>query len=222
MTNPCTVALEILGMLIGMGGWFCSLAATIMPKWLLLSTELMVLVSFEQGLWESCVFHEVVGTECRPYDTILGLEPTWMLVRVLMCLSDATCLFGLLLAIPAMSRINCCKSEEGRRTKQGLKITAAVFLCIAGLLVLTPVSYVAHDAVMKFSDETTPHVLSRSEFGYALFVGWAAGILDIVAAVMLLFTSCTDSRYSETHLVSYHQRQENRTVDGSRKHTEYA
>ncbi|XP_067249186.1 putative claudin-24 [Chanodichthys erythropterus] len=189
MTNPCTVALEILGMLIGMGGWFCSLAATIMPQWLSLSTE------------------------CRPYDTTLGLDPTWTLARVLMYLSDATCLLGLLLAIPAMSWINCCKSEEGRRTKRCLKITAAVFLCIAGLLVLTPVSYVAHDAVMKFFDETTPHVLSRSEIGYALFVGWAAGILDIVAAVMLLFTSCTDSRYSETHLVSYHQKQEIRTVE---------
>lgn len=220
MTNPCNVVLEILGMLIGMGGWFCSLAATVMPQWLSLSGELMALESFEQGLWESCVFHEVIGTECRSYDTILGLDPTWMLARILMCLSDATCLLGLLLAIPAMSQINCCKSEEGRRTKRGLKIAAAVFLCMAGLLVLAPVSYVAHDAVLKFFDETTPHGVSRSEFGDALFIGWAAGLLDIVAGV-LFFTSCTDSSYSEPHLVYHHQRPDIRTVDGSRKRTEY-
>lgn len=220
MTNPCTVALEILGMLIGIGGWFCSLAATIMPQWLSLSTELSAMESYEQGLWESCVFHEVIGTECRPYDTILGLDPTWMLARVLMCLSDATCLLGLLLAIPSMSQINCCKSEEGRQIKRGLKIAAAVFLCIAGLLVLTPVSYVAHDVVMKFYDETAPHVLSRSEFGDALFIGWAGGLLNIVAGI-LFFSSCTDSRYSEENLVYHHQRQEIRTVDSSRKRTEY-
>ncbi|XP_067314514.1 claudin-22 [Pseudorasbora parva] len=220
MANPCTVVLEILGMLIGLGGWFCSLAATIMPQWLSLSSELLSLVSYEQGLWESCVFNEVVGTECHPYDTILGLDQRWMLARVLMCLSDATCLLGLLLSIPAMSQINCCKNEEGRRIKRGLKIAAAVFLCIAGLLVLTPISYIAHDAVMKFFDETAPQTLGRSEFGDALFIGWAAGFFDIVAGI-LLFTSCTDSRYSEANLVYLHQRQEIRTVDSPRKRTEY-
>ncbi|KTG06052.1 hypothetical protein cypCar_00017011 [Cyprinus carpio] len=220
MTNPCMMFLELLGMLIGMGGWFCSLAATIMPQWLSLSTELMGMESYEQGLWEACVIQEVAGTECRPYDTILGLEPRLMLARILMCVSDATCLLGLLLAIPAMSQINCFKSEEGWRTKRGLKIAAGVFLCIAGLFVLFPVSYVAHDIVIKFFDETVPHVVPRSEFGDALFIGWAAGLLDIVAAV-LLFASCSDSRDSEPHLVHHCQRQEIRTIDGSRKRTEY-
>lgn len=213
--------MELLGIFLGTGGWFCSLAATIMPQWLSLSTELLASESYEKGLWEACVVQEVAGTECRPYDTILGLEHTLTLARVLMCLSDATCLLGLLLAIPAMSQINCCKDEEGHRTKKGLKITAAVFLCIAGLLVLTPVSYVAHDTVMKFFDETIPHVVPRSEFGDALFVGWAAGFLDVVASV-LLFASSFGSRDHEPRLVYHHQRQEIRTVDGSfKKRTEY-
>ncbi|XP_051986915.1 putative claudin-24 [Xyrauchen texanus] len=221
MTNPCTLALELLGMLIGTGGWFCTLAATIMPQWLSLSTELLATESFEQGLWESCVMQEIAGTACRPYDTILGLRQILTLARILICLSDATSLLGLLLAIPAMSQINCCKGEEGQRTKRGLKITAAVFLTIAGLLALGAVSYVAHDTVQKFFDETIPNVVSRSEFGDALFVGWAAGFLDVVAAV-LLFASCFGSRDSEPHLVYHHQRQVIRTVDEpSRRHTEY-
>ncbi len=83
MTNPCTVLLELLGMLIGIGGWFCSLAATIMPQWFSLSTELNGMESYEQGLWEACVIQEA-GSECRPYDTILGLDPKFMLARVLM------------------------------------------------------------------------------------------------------------------------------------------
>ncbi|XP_073708456.1 putative claudin-24 [Garra rufa] len=220
MTNPCMVVLELLGMLLGTGGWFCTLAATIMPQWLSLSTELLSMESYEQGLWEACVVQEVAGTECRPYETILGLEPKIMLARVLICISDATCLLGLLLAIPAMSQINCCKTEEGQKTKRGLKITAGVFLCIAGLFVLFPISYIAHDIVMKFFDETVPHGVPRSEFGDALFIGWAAGLLDIVAAT-LLFASCSYSRDSEPHLVYHHQRQEIRTIDGARKRTEY-
>ncbi len=91
-----------------------------MPQWFSLSTELNGMESYEQGLWEACVIQEA-GSECRPYDTILGLDPKFMLARVLMCVSDATCLLGLLLGIPAMSQINCCKSEEGRRTKRGFE-----------------------------------------------------------------------------------------------------
>ncbi|NP_001038848.1 uncharacterized protein isoform X1 [Danio rerio] len=220
MTNPCTVALELFGMLIGAGGWFCSLAATIMPQWLSRSTELFATESFEQGLWEVCVIQEVAGMECRPYDTILGLDPTVMLARILMCMSNATGLLGILLAIPSMSQIKCCKGEEGRKTKRGLKISAAVFLCIAGLLVLTPISYVAHDTVMRYFDESVPHVVPRSEFGDALFIGWSAGLLYIVASV-LLFASCTDSGNSEPHLVYHHRRQDTRTLDRSGKRTEY-
>ncbi|XP_056606782.1 claudin-22 [Triplophysa dalaica] len=216
MTNPCNVAMELLGMFIGIGGWFCSLAATIMPQWQSHSTELMASESYEQGLWEACVVQEVAGTECRSYDTILGLGHTLTLARLLICLSDAMCLLGLLLAIPAMSQINCCKGEEGHRTKKGLRITAAVFLCLAGLLVLTPVSYVAHDIVLKFFDETIPHVVPRSEFGDAMFIGWAAGFLDVVASV-LLFASSFGSRDYEHRLVYHHQRQEIISVDGSSK-----
>ncbi|TRY58424.1 hypothetical protein DNTS_002051 [Danionella cerebrum] len=220
MANPCTVALELLGMLVASGGWFCSLAATIMPQWLSRSTELFAAGSYEQGLWEVCVVQEMAGIECRPYDTILGLDPTLMLARILMCMSDATGLLGILLAIPSMSQIKCCKGSEGRKIKRGLKISAAVFLCIAGLLVLTPISYVAHDTVMRFFDETVPHVVPRSEFGDALFIGWASGLLYIVSGV-LWFSSCTDSGSTEPRLVCHHQRQEILTLGGSRKHTEY-
>ncbi len=45
--------------------------------------------------------------------------------------------------------------------------------------VLFPVSYIAHDIVIKFFDETIPHVVPRSEFGDALFIGWAAGLLTL-------------------------------------------
>ncbi|XP_065154343.1 putative claudin-24 [Paramisgurnus dabryanus] len=221
MANPCRTVMELLGLLIGTGGWFCSLAATVMPQWRSLSTELLATESIEQGLWEDCVMQEVVGIECRPHDTILGLDNTLTLARFLMCLSNAASLLGILLAIPAMSQINCCKGEEGQCIKRGLKITAAVFLCIGGLLVLTSVSYVASDIVHKFFDETIPHGVPRSEFGDALFVGWAAGFLEIVAAA-LLFASSVGSRDREPHLVYHHQRQEISTVDGSiRKRTEY-
>ncbi|KAL6458159.1 hypothetical protein MHYP_G00333890 [Metynnis hypsauchen] len=61
MSNPCSSLLEVLGLTVGIGAWFCSLAATIMPSWQSLSTELLSAESYEVGLWETCVVQEGGG-----------------------------------------------------------------------------------------------------------------------------------------------------------------
>ncbi|XP_027002106.1 putative claudin-24 [Tachysurus fulvidraco] len=220
MSNPCSSLLEVLGMLVGVGAWFCSLASTLMPSWLSLSTELFVLESYEVGLWESCIVQEVAGTECRPYETLLGLSHNLTLARVCMCISDALALLGLLIAIPGLRLVKSCGGSQGRKVKSGMKITAGVMGLMAGILVLYPVSNLAHETVLKFHDHTVPHTVPRWEFGDALFVGWAAGFFHIVSAV-LFFISCCGSDENEMHL-SYHHQEKFQPVNSSgKKHVEY-
>ncbi|XP_072539108.1 putative claudin-24 [Salminus brasiliensis] len=221
MSNPCISLLEVLGLVVGFGAWFCSLAATLMPQWRSQSTELLAIESYEVGLWETCVVQEVAGTECRPYDSILGLSHDIMLARSLMCLSDALGLLALIIAIPGLKQVKSCRWEEGWRVKRGLKIAAGVLCCMAGILALIPVSYMAHDMVVKFFDHSVPEVVPRFEFGDALFVGWAAGFLHVVAA-FLLFSSCFGMGRTEPRLV-YHRRQDEyrTTNEHSGKRTEY-
>ncbi|XP_060775859.1 putative claudin-24 [Neoarius graeffei] len=223
MSNPCSGILELLGMIVGVGAWFCSLAATIMPNWLSLSSELLALESYERGLWETCVIQDGATSECRPFDTMLGLSYNLTVTRICMCMSDALALLGLLIAVPGLKLVRSC---EGWWVKRGMKITAGVMGLTAGGLELYAVSTIAHETVLQFYDHTLPESMPRWEFGDAIFIGWAAGFFHVVFAV-LFFISCCGSEENEegksdgAYFV-YNPEEKFQPVDGSsRKRVEY-
>ncbi|XP_071369015.1 putative claudin-24 [Centroberyx affinis] len=217
--DTCACALELLGMFVYVGAWLCALATTIMPQWLTMSTELLAIESYELGLWETCVVQEVGGMECRSYDSLLGLSYDLKLARIFMCISLATGLLGILLAIPGLYLVNSCKGQGGYRTKRMLTVTGGVLGMLAGVLCLIPVSYVAHLAVLQFFDETVPDVVPRWEFGDALFCGWVGGFLLIVAG-LLLVSSCLCSQ-TEAQPVLQRRYQVRSTDISPRKRSEY-
>ncbi|XP_034736738.1 putative claudin-24 [Etheostoma cragini] len=191
--DTCACALELMGMLVYVGAWLCALTTTLLPQWLTMSTALLPVESYEQGLWETCVVQDVGGMECRAYDSLLGLPSDLKLARILMCASLAVGMLGMLVAIPGLHLVNSCKERRSSRTKRTLIIMGGVLGMISGVLCLIPVSYMAHLAVMRFFDEKIPDVVPRWEFGDALFCGWVGGFLLIVAGLLLL-TSCSCSQ----------------------------
>ncbi|XP_066561999.1 putative claudin-24 [Amia ocellicauda] len=184
--DPGMCVAEMLGMFFSIVAWLCSLATTIMPQWLTLSTDLLQTESYQLGLWETCVVQDLGGTECRAYDSMLGLNPNIRLARILMCVTMVVGILGVLLPIPGLYLVNSCNGVEGQRSKRILKVMGGVFSCLAGVTCLVPVSYMAHLAVLKFWDESVPDIVPRWEFGDALFCGWTAGFLHIVAGVLLV------------------------------------
>lgn len=188
--DPSVCALELLGVSLCGGAWLCCLATTLMSTWLTLSTDLLPTESYELGLWETCVVQDLGGLECRPYDSLLGLPPDIKLARVLMLAALGSGLLGLLLAIPGQQLVNSCPGRgDDRRGKRSLKAAAGLLSLAAGVLALVPVSYIAHLTVLRFFDESVPDVVPRWEFGDALFCGWTAGVLHLVAGTLLL-VSC--------------------------------
>ncbi|XP_041822596.1 putative claudin-24 [Chelmon rostratus] len=188
--EPSVHALELSGVFFSVGAWLCSLATTLMSTWLTLSTNLLPTESYELGLWETCVVQDLGTLECRPYDGLLGLPPDIKLARILMCAALGTGLLGLLLAIPGMHVVNSCHgSLEDLQCKRAMKMAGGALGLVAGILVLIPISYTAHLTVIRFFDESVPEVVPRWEFGDALFCGWTAGVLHLVAGTLLL-TSC--------------------------------
>lgn len=187
--DPSTHTLELLGVFISGGAWLCSLATTLMSSWLTLSTDLLPTESYELGLWETCVVQEHGSMMCRPYDSLLGLPPDIKLARILMCVTLATGLLGLLLAIPGMHLVNSCHDRpEDLRCKRAMKMAGGALCLVAGILGLVPVSYIAHITVLRFFDESVPEVVPRWEFGDALFCGWSAGVLHLAAGTLLLIS----------------------------------
>ncbi|KAM4710920.1 putative claudin-24 [Anableps anableps] len=181
---------ELLGVLFSVGGWLCSLCTTMMPFWLTLSTDLLPTESLEVGLWKTCVIQDLGLQECRPYNSLLGLPPDIKLARILMCAALGFGLMGLVLAILGLSLINsCCRRVDDRSFKKVLKAAGGMLSLAAGILVLVPVSYIAHLTVVRFFDESVPDVLPRWEFGDSLFCGWTAGVLHLVAGTLLLISA---------------------------------
>lgn len=177
-------ALELLGMLVYAGAWLCVLATTLLPQWLTMSTALLPVESYRLGLWETCVVQDIRGMECRAYDSLLGLSSELKLARVLMCVSLAVGMLGMLVAIPGLYLLKSC--EEHGQTKRALTITGGLLGMVSGVLCLIPVSFMAHLAVIHFFDEKVPDVVPRWEFGDAMFCGWGGGLLLILAGVLLL------------------------------------
>lgn len=214
--NPCSTILELLGMTVGVGAWLCSLGATLMPSWLTKTTELLTVESYDVGLWETCVVQEVAGTECRPFETLLGLPHSLTMARICMCMSDAIALLGLLIAAPGLSLVKSCEGLQGRRVKRGIKITAAVLGLIAGILGLYPVSSVAYEIVVKFHDHSVPHTVPRWEFGNALFIGWAAGFFHVVSALLFFASCCCGLEEHDMH-IEYHHKDKLQPVNNTNK-----
>ncbi|TRY88435.1 hypothetical protein DNTS_018866 [Danionella cerebrum] len=182
---PRARAMELLSLSVSLAADVCALCAAALPRWLALSTELLPAESFSLGLWGTCVIQEHGVSECRPFDSLLGLPPDIRLARLLMCAALATASAALCVSIPG---IQCVKSGR-RASKRALKILGGVLSLVSGVLVLVPVSYVAHLTVVRFFDASVPRVVPRWEFGDALFLGWSAGILQLTAGSFLIASS---------------------------------
>uniref|UniRef100_A0A3Q0RKY9 Claudin n=1 Tax=Amphilophus citrinellus TaxID=61819 RepID=A0A3Q0RKY9_AMPCI len=180
--------LELLGVLFSGGGLLCSLATTLMSTWRIQTTNLLSTENIEWGLWETCVIREML--ECKPYDTLLGLSSDVKLARIFMCTALGVGILGLLLAIPGLRLVNGCSRRqlEDLSCKRALKATAGILCLIAGILVLIPVSYIAHTTVEQFFDESLPELAPRWELGDALFCGWTGGLFYLVAGTLLLIS----------------------------------
>ncbi|CAN9500246.1 unnamed protein product [Ophioblennius macclurei] len=216
--DTCACALELLAMLVYVGAWLCALATTMLPQWLTMSTALLPVESYELGLWETCVVQDVGGMECRAYDSLLGLSSDLKLARVLMCAALAVGVLGILVAVPGLRMVNSC-GGGGWRTKRTLTVAGGVLAMTSGVLCLIPVSYMAHLAVVQFFDDKVPEVVPRWEFGDALFCGWAAGFLLIVAG-MLMVASCSCSQ-AEPQPAEVTQQRRYQAVSTNRKRSEY-
>ncbi|XP_077371514.1 claudin-24 [Festucalex cinctus] len=185
--DPRTRALELLGVALSACAWIFTLAATLRSAWLTLSTELLPTESYELGLWETCVVQDVQGALlCQRHDSPLALPRDIKLARVLVCAALCAGLLVLALAIPGSHAVNVRVDE---RPKKVMKMCGGALSIACAVLVLVPVSNVAHLAALRFFDESVPDVAPRWEFGDALYCGWTAGVLHLMAGTALL-ASC--------------------------------
>uniref|UniRef100_A0A8D2L1Q8 Claudin n=1 Tax=Varanus komodoensis TaxID=61221 RepID=A0A8D2L1Q8_VARKO len=191
---------QLGGFVLSLFGWVSSCVTTFIPLWKSLNLELSVFENWNVGLWHACIFQEEGKMQCKAYDSILALPLDIQVSRIIMVTSNG---LGLLAFSLSIWGLNCLKT---RAQNQGLKrpfgIVGGALFCISGIASLVPVSWVAHTIVEEFWDETVPPIVSKWEFGEALFLGWFAGFCLILGGLLLIYKCCTAASVNAVILTS--------------------
>ncbi|XP_001370130.1 putative claudin-24 [Monodelphis domestica] len=175
--------MQLVGLALSLLGWVLSCLTTYLPQWKILNLELNEMENWTLGLWQTCVFQEEVGMQCKDFDSFLALPTELKISRILMFLSNG---FGVLGLLVSGLGLDCLRIGEGQRElKKRLMILGGMLLWLSGITALIPVSWVAHNTVEEFWDETIPDIVPRWEFGVALFVGWVAGFSLLLGGFLL-------------------------------------
>ncbi|KAM7133803.1 claudin-8 [Molossus nigricans] len=182
-------ALQYTGLLLGGVGMVGTVAVTIMPQWKVsafIGSNIVVFESLWEGLWMSCRSHSNLRLQCKVYDSLLALPPPLQAARGLMCTATVLAVLALLLAGLGVL-CSRCAGDDGR-AKGPILLTAGMLFIIVGVVVLTPVSWVASSIVTDFYNPTVDDGRKR-ELGEALYLGWVTALLLVAGGALLACAS---------------------------------
>lgn len=135
----------------------------------------------QEGLWTSCVVQSTGQQQCKNYDSLLELASDLQAARAMTIISCLLSCVGLLVLFCGADFTTCVQNEDA---KPKISLVAGISLLLAGLLVIIPVSWSAHIIVRDFNNPLVP-VGQKKELGACIFVGWAAGVLLLLAGGLL-------------------------------------
>lgn len=206
MAWPSSTKTQLGGLFLAFFGWVSSCVTTIVPLWKNLNLELNELEVWNMGLWHACVIQEEGAAECKAYDSLLALPLVLRLARIFMIASNG---LGFLAFFLSLWGLNCLKTgNEDVELKRRLGVVGGIIFCLSGILTLVPVSWVAHNTVQEFWDETVPPIVPRWEFGEALFLGWFAGFFLLVGGLLFICSTCSQETQKPLQVLPVYPRWE--------------
>ena len=192
-----SMGLEIAGTSLAVMGWLSTIVCCALPMWRVtafIGSSIITAQITWEGLWMNCVVQSTGQMQCKVYDSLLALPQDLQAARALIVICIILAVLGVLLSVVGGKCTNCVDDESA---KAKTMIVAGVVFLLAGLLVMVPVSWTAHNVIRDFYN---PLVASgqKREMGASLYIGWAAsGLLMLGGA--LLCCNCpprTDKPYS--------------------------
>ncbi|XP_036069021.1 claudin i isoform X1 [Oryzias melastigma] len=171
------VALGVLG-LLGV------VVACALPRWRVSSfigSNIVTAQNSEEGLWMECVVQSTGQQQCKNYDSILVLPSDLQAARAMTIISCMLATLSLLIMFCGADFTTCVQNEDA---KPKINLVGGVGLLLAGLLVIIPVSWSAHITVRDFNNPLIPATMKR-EMGACIYLGWAAGVLLLLAGGLL-------------------------------------
>ncbi|XP_058517229.1 claudin-8 [Ochotona princeps] len=216
-----TYILQIVGLVFGGIGMVGTLAVTIMPQWRVsafIESNIVVFENRWEGLWMSCMRQANIRMQCKIYDSLLALSPDLQAARGLMCAASVLCFLAFMTAITGMKCTRCIGDDE--KVKGHILLTTGIIFIVTGILVLIPVSWVAHAIIRDFYNPIV-NVAQKRELGEALYIGWTTSLVLIAGGTLFCCGFCcaeksSSYRYSipshRTTQKSYHMEKKSPSV----------
>ncbi|XP_078491419.1 claudin-18 [Ciona intestinalis] len=144
-----------------------------------------------EGLWIRCQTFATGNWDCDDFNRFfLGLPTELQAARGFSLSSLFISFIGISLAVAAT--VLSAKSLQNKLT-----IASGGVSMLAGLLIIAAVSWYANDIRIQHVYLTRLRLTggsgTRYTFGYALFIGWVGGALQVVGSIMALCISCGNS-----------------------------
>ncbi|KAM4534892.1 claudin-3-like [Fundulus diaphanus] len=175
------VALGVLG-LIG------TIVCCALPLWRVSSftgNNIVTAQEHQEGLWMQCVKQSTGQQQCKVYDSMLELSSDLQAARAMIIISCMLSGLSVLVLFCGADFTTCVQNEDA---KPKICLVAGVGLLLGGYLVIMPVRLSAHITVRDFNNPYIPNFTKR-EVGACVYIGWAAGVLMILAGGLLCFFS---------------------------------
>ncbi|XP_041791759.1 claudin-1-like [Chelmon rostratus] len=181
--------LQLLGFLLSLVGLAATVAATFMVEWKKQSQGKAHRIY--EGLWMSCSGNE--RTTCEFHQSLLKLPTEVQATRAVMLLSIFLSTVAVLVSTVGMK---CTHFMDGKpESKATTAVIGGIMFMVAGLLTLIITSWYVTMIVQTFHKS---HRLESFEFGKAVFVSWAGGLLAMAGGAFLSCRRCSRSSSSES------------------------
>ncbi|XP_034047167.1 claudin i [Thalassophryne amazonica] len=179
-----SVGVQIVCVALGVLGLIGVIVCCAIPRWKVSAftgSQIITAQSSQEGLWMSCAVQSTGQQQCKKYDSLLELPTNLQASRAMTIISCILSGFSLLILFCGADFTTCVENEDA---KPKMSLVAGVGLILAGLLVIIPVSWTANNIVQEFNNPLVSAPMKK-ELGACIYVGWAAGVVLILAGGLL-------------------------------------
>ncbi|XP_069378074.1 claudin-1 [Paralichthys olivaceus] len=181
--------IQLLGFLLSLVGVAATVAATLMVEWKKQSQGKAHRVY--EGLWMSCSGNE--RTTCEFHEYLLKLPAEVQAARAVMLLSILLSAVALMVSTVGMK---CTRfMDEKAESKSITAMIGGIMFMVSGLVTVIITSWYVKMIVQNF--HSSNH-LQSFEFGKAVFVSWAGGLLTMAGGTFLSCRRCSRSESPES------------------------
>ncbi|XP_008290254.1 claudin-1 [Stegastes partitus] len=180
--------LQLLGFLLALAGVAATVTATLMVEW---KKQSQGKHRSYEGLWSSCTGTE--RTTCESYESMLKLPTEVQATRAVMLLSLLLSAIAMVVSTVGMK----CTHFMDRMpdSKSTTAMVGGIIFMVSGLLTIIITSWYVNMIVKTFQES---HRLQSYDFGKAVFVSWAGGLLTVAGGAFLSCRRCCGSQSSES------------------------